>query len=395
MSTTKSMRSVLTDDLLARCGERAAGYDRDNRFFHEDLEDLRAANYLVAAVPESFGGLGLTLAEICQEQRRLARLSAPTALALNMHILNTGIAAELHRHDDHSQDWVLEEAGKGAIFAFGASESGCDLPHLYSTTKAERTDGGYRFSGHKNFGTLSPVWKYLCITGMDVGDPTGQKLIHAIVPRETQGYRIVETWDTMGMRATSSQDTLLEGVFVPDTQILRVLPTGFAGADLYILSLFAWAEPTFGNIYLGLAERARDLTLERLKRRSNIAEMTRSMAYHPGVQHLVAEMMLELEGAIPHLDRIAQDWTDGVDHGGMWPAKLVAAKHHGVEAAFRCVDRAMDLSGGRGMFRSDEMERIFRDCRAGRFHPANTMLVHEVVGKSALGILGESGPRWG
>jgi alkylation response protein AidB-like acyl-CoA dehydrogenase len=55
----------------------------------------------------------------------------------------------------------------------------------------------------------------------------------------------------------------------------------------------------------------------------------------------------------------------------------------------------MDLSGGRGMFRSDEMERIFRDCRAGRFHPANTMLVHEVVAKSALGILGESGPRWG
>ena len=50
---------VLSDDLLARCAERAAGYDRENRFFFEDFEDLRQAKYLLAAVPKEFGGLGL------------------------------------------------------------------------------------------------------------------------------------------------------------------------------------------------------------------------------------------------------------------------------------------------------------------------------------------------
>jgi alkylation response protein AidB-like acyl-CoA dehydrogenase len=53
------------------------------------------------------------------------------------------------------------------------------------------------------------------------------------------------------------------------------------------------------------------------------------------------------------------------------------------------------VSGGRGMFRGDELERIYRDARCGRFHPANGMTVHEVVGKTALGVLGEAGPRWG
>src|SRR6202022_905971 len=110
-------RSVLSDDLLERCAQRAAAYDRENRFFFEDFEELREAKFLLSAVPKEFGGLGLTLAEICQEQRRLARRSAPTALATNMHLLNTGIAAELHRHGDHSQDWVLEGAGEGGIFA--------------------------------------------------------------------------------------------------------------------------------------------------------------------------------------------------------------------------------------------------------------------------------------
>jgi len=53
------------------------------------------------------------------------------------------------------------------------------------------------------------------------------------------------------------------------------------------------------------------------------------------------------------------------------------------------------VSGGRGMFKGDELERLYRDARCGRFHPANAMTVHEVVGKSALGVLGEAGPRWG
>src|SRR5262249_17137305 len=56
---------VLSDDLLERCAQRAADYDRENRFFFEDFDELREAKYLLAAVPTEFGGLGLTLAEIC------------------------------------------------------------------------------------------------------------------------------------------------------------------------------------------------------------------------------------------------------------------------------------------------------------------------------------------
>jgi alkylation response protein AidB-like acyl-CoA dehydrogenase len=390
-----SSGSVLSEDLLERCAERSPVYDRENRFFCEDFEELRQANYLLAAVPKEFGGLGLTLVEICREQRRLARRSAPTALGVNMHLLATGIAADLWRKGDSSQVWMLEEAARGAVFAYGYSESGNDLEALYSSSRAERVDGGYRFFGHKHFGTLTPVWTWLNIYGADKADPEGPKVVHAVMPRDTSGYRIVETWDTLGMRATSSQDTLLEGAFVPDRYVIRTRKPGFAGADEFILTLFGRFEPSIANIYIGLAERARDLAIERIKKKNSVAEMTRSMAYHPGVQHAIADIMIELEGMIAHADRIAEDWTNGVDHGGLWPAKLVAAKYHCVEGAFRAVDRAMDVSGGRGMFKGDELERLYRDARCGRFHPANAMTVHEVVGKTALGVLGEPGPRWG
>ena len=105
--TLTQRRSVLSDDLLERCAQRAAGYDRENRFFFEDFDELREAKYLLATVPQEFGGLGLTLSEICHEQRRLARRSAPTALGINMHFLATGIAADLWRKGDESQVWIL------------------------------------------------------------------------------------------------------------------------------------------------------------------------------------------------------------------------------------------------------------------------------------------------
>src|SRR5438477_4526385 len=123
---------VLSDALLHRCAQRAAGYDQQNRFFSEDFDQLHEAKYLLSAVPREFGGLGLTLAEICSEQRRLARRSAPTALGINMHLIATGVAADLWRRGDKSQVWILEEVSRGAVFAYGHSESGNDLEVIYA-----------------------------------------------------------------------------------------------------------------------------------------------------------------------------------------------------------------------------------------------------------------------
>ena len=394
LAPTEQLPYVLTDEILIRCHERGATYDQENTFFTEDFEELREAGYLTLPVPSEYGGQGLDLAGVAQQQRRLAYYAAPTALALNMHLYWLGVAADLLRAGDTSLQWILEEAGRGKIFAAGHAESGNDIPLLLSTTSAERVEGGYRFTGHKSFGSLSPVWDYFGLHGLDTSDPTAPKVVHGFMPRSTEGYTVRETWNTMGMRATRSDDTILDGAFVPDRYIARIVPAGAAGIDPFILSVLMWALVGFGNIYYGMAQRALDMTLDQVKKKHAMA-LTRSMAYHPEVQHGVAEMGIELEGIGPHLDRIAADWCAGVDHGAMWVAKLFAAKYHAAEASWRVVDRAMDLSGGFGIFRRAGLERLFRDARLGRIHPANSMLTHEIVGKSLLGISPDEQPRWG
>jgi alkylation response protein AidB-like acyl-CoA dehydrogenase len=70
-------------------------------------------------------------------------------------------------------------------------------------------------------------------------------------------------------------------------------------------------------------------------------------------------------------------------------------KHRAVEGAWRVVDTAMDLAGGFGIFKAAGFERLFRDARLGRIHPANSALAHEFVAKTVLGINPDETPRWG
>lgn len=384
----------LPEPLLQRCWERAAAHDRDGSFFEQDFRELKEAGYLRFAVPEALGGQGATLADVAREQRRLAYFAAPSALAMNMHLYWTGLAADLWRAGDRSLEWLLRGAVSGNVYAAGHAETGNDIPVLLSTTKAEKVDAGYRFTGRKSFGSLTPVWTHLGIHGMDTSDPAKPRVVHGFMDRAARSYTIHETWDVLGMRATRSDDTVLDGVFVPDDRIARVVAAGAAGLDTFVLGIFGWALIGFGNVYYGLARRVFDMTVERVKSKTSLG-VSRSMAYHPEVQHAIAQMALELEAIEPHLDRVAHDWSSGVDHGAGWPAKIVAAKHHAVEASWRVVDMALDVSGGFGIYRKAGLERLFRDARLGRIHPANAFLTHEIVAKTALGISLDESPRWG
>jgi alkylation response protein AidB-like acyl-CoA dehydrogenase len=384
---------MLTDEMLARFDERAGTYDRENRFFTEDWEELRESGYLLAAVPAELGGAGLGLDEYSKLQAQLAYYAGPTALAVNMHCYWTGLAADLLKMGDDSVKWILEKAVAGEVFAAIHGEAGNDIPAMYSTTKAERTEGGWLISGHKIFGSLSPVWTYAGFHAQDDSDPANPQIVHGFVHRDTPGVEIVETWDTLGMRATQSHDTILDKAFVPDELVAVICPTGFAGATPFLLNIFAWALMGFASVYYGMARRAFDLTVARVPQRTSLA-LTRSMAHHPEVQHNVSEMRLSLDAMEALLGKVTADWTNGVEHAD-WPVRLINARHFVHTQAFDVVDRAMDLSGGAAAFRRNRLEQIFRDTRMGRFHPGNSMLFHEIIGKLCLGLDPDDPQRWG
>ncbi len=278
------------------------------------------------------------------------------------------------------------------MFAAGHAEIGNDVPVVMSTTIAERVDGGYRFTGRKMFGSNGPVWAFLGVHGIDLSDPSGPVIVHGFVDRDAEGLTVVPNWDTLGMRPSQSYDTVLEGAFVPDARISRLVPAG-SYEDFFILALNIWPLTLIANVYIGIAERALELAIESASTKSSVAIPRGTYAHNPMVQHQIAEMYLTLDPARSLVDRLADDWRNGVDHGAMWGVQIVSAKWQAVTAAKRVVDIALDVSGGGGMMRGNELERLYRDVRCGGFHPANDALTHEAIAKALLAI-DPAGPRW-
>jgi alkylation response protein AidB-like acyl-CoA dehydrogenase len=393
MTSTETRRALLTDEMLARFDRRAPLYDHDNRFFQEDFEELRASGYLNLAVPVELGGSGAGLDQYTKLAGRLGYVAPATALAVNMHVYWTGVAADLLKIGDESCRFILDKSVAGEVFAAIHGEPGNDLPLMYSSAAAERTPSGWHISGHKIFGSLTPVWTYGGFHAMDSSDPEHPIVVHGFLPRSTPGIEVVDTWDTLGMRATQSHDTVLDRAFCPDELTPVVCPAGFAGAGSFHVAVFAWALLGFAAVYLGAARRAYDITIEKLPTRSSVA-LTNSMAHHPEAQHLVADMRIALDAAEALLERTAGDWAAGVDHDD-WPVRILSARQTVINNAYQVVDTALDLSGGAGAFRANRLEQIFRDVRMGRFHPGNTLLAHELIGKMCVGVDPDSKPRWG
>ncbi|MBF2712803.1 acyl-CoA dehydrogenase family protein [Agrobacterium vitis] len=377
---------LLDEVLLHTFQSRAADYDRENRFFFEDLADLKAVGYLQAALPVEFGGRGLTLSQVLAEQARLSYHAPATALAINMHLYWIGTAAYLWRRGDHSTDWILEEAAAGRIFAAGHGEPGNDLGLAGSNVVAEPlADGGYRFHGRKIFTSLSPVWDWLGIHALDASDPATPKIVHAFIRRQDPGHHTRETWDSHGVRATRSDDTILEGVIAAKPYVTRVLPAGPPN-DPFIDGIIASAVLPIGAVYYGIANRAFDIAVETAKSRVSPALSGRTYAHHPQTQVEIAKASIELDSIWAFLSRVAAEWTEGVDHGLLWPTKLLGAKQHAVDGALRIVDRASKVAGASSLLRRNELERLTRDVRSGPFHPPNSDATHDLIGQIHLGV---------
>ncbi|MEO6826681.1 MAG: acyl-CoA dehydrogenase family protein [Microbacteriaceae bacterium] len=380
---------ILTDDVLERIRSRAAGYDSANAFFTEDFEELTELGYLKALVPTGFGGAGLSLEQLAREQTRLAAAAPATALAINMHLIWTAVAKILHDRGDSSLDFVLTEAGAGEVYAFGLSEAGNDLVLVGSVTDASpQPDGGYRYTGKKIFTSLSPAWTRLGTMGLDSTSPDAPKIVYGFISRSEPGYTVLDDWDTVGMRASQSNTTLLDGALAPANRVVRRLEPG-PNADPLIFGISASFEILVAAVYTGIGMRALELAVRAAHRRTSMKNDGRTLAQDPDIRWRVATAAIAQDGIYPQLDALARDVDRLVDHGAQWFSKLAGLKMRATENARAVVDQAIRVAGGSSYFASSELGRLYRDVLAGLFHPPDNESAHSTVANAWLGPIDE------
>jgi len=190
----------------------------------------------------------MSLAEISREQRRLAYRAPATALATNMHLYWTGVAADMRKAGDSSLEWILEETPAGEVLrpvtarrattcpssspprrpsaptaAIASGSQDLREPHAHVDAPRDSRDGRHR--------------------------PARPADHPRFLPRDAKGYAIKETWTRSDAGDPQRRHESSTAPSLPDRYIARRLPAGTA--DLFVLSIFAWAEATFANISSG------------------------------------------------------------------------------------------------------------------------------------------------
>jgi alkylation response protein AidB-like acyl-CoA dehydrogenase len=363
--------------------ERAPEHDPDGVFPFDNYEDMRAAGYLRLTVPEELGGRGATLPELVLAQERLAMGDGSTALAVNMHVSPIGQWASIWREtrDPRLEELLRDVARDRIIWASLTSEAGVPNMMMDASTKAERVDGGFRVNGRKIFCTNSDIATHFSFSARWDGAEGGPRLMLFRAPKSAEGLRFERTWNTLGMRSTQSNDLVLEDVFVPDDAVVHSLPVMHYDARI-LKTVFAWAMPTFGAVYLGVAAGA----MEWAKR----AVVRRGRQHDPLVQASFAQMEMLLEAGRAVIWRHAQDVDSGLlfeqvsVQEGLAKAALakVIPANHAVEI-FRHI---VDVAGGAAYMRKLPLERMWRDAQAGPIMPYNTHQAHRLVGAASLGL---------
>ncbi|MGL4255588.1 MAG: acyl-CoA dehydrogenase family protein [Microbacterium sp.] len=381
--------ALLPDELIARIRERAPIHDRDNTFPDADLAELREAGYLSILVPAELGGAGLGLAEASVLQQRLAGAAPATALAVNMHLVWTGVAKVLADRGIDALRFVQDGAAAGEVFAFGISEAGNDLVLFGSgTDAAPRADGGYAFTGTKIFTSLAPVWTQLGLHGLDTTSPDAPKMVYAFVPRDEEAAGRVITrddWDTLGMRGTQSRTTELHGAVAPADRVARRIDPG-PNPDPLVFGIFSVFEILLASVYTGVARRALDVAVDAAGRRTS-KKSGKPYSQDPDIRWRIAGMALAYDALPPQLDALARDVDERADHGARWFSLLAGLKHRAVVAAKSIVDDAVLVAGGSSYFASHELGRLYRDVLAGLFHPSDPESAHATVASAWLGPL--------
>ncbi|HSU70770.1 MAG TPA: acyl-CoA dehydrogenase family protein, partial [Micrococcaceae bacterium] len=228
-------------------------------------------------------------------------------------------------------------------------------------------------------------WTRLGIFGKD-SSGSEPALVHAFITRSTPGYTIRQDWDTLGMRASQSNTTLLEGAVAPPERVFRKLPVG-PNADPLIFAIFACFETLLAAVYTGIGERALQLGVEAARGRSSKKYNGRSYAQDPDIRWKVADAAIAMDGLYPQLSGLTADVDAKVDHGALWFPKLVGLKVRATETARDVVDLAIRVSGGGTYFAGNELGRLYRDVLAGIFHPSDGESAHNTVANAWLGPL--------
>ncbi|WP_273837171.1 acyl-CoA dehydrogenase family protein [Guptibacillus sedimenti] len=354
----------------AELKESAEQIDKEARIPDAIIASMKDSGFTSLPIPEEFGGKELSLYELVLIQEELGKGEGAGALSIGWHF---GILKDLQDRrpwNDHKYAELCMDVLKGALVnrAQTEEETGDPTRGGLPATIATEVEGGYQLTGRKTFTTLSPHLDSVIVKSTLNGVPAD-----FLVSMNQKGVSLEQTWEVLGMRGTRSDDLVLTDVFVPSEALLEIYDKERKTASLppaWLLHIPA--------VYLGIAESARE---EAVKFVTSYQPNSLDIPLKdvPHIQDKFGRISLALLSARHFLYSVAEQWDQYPEERMNMQGQLFAAKSQAVKAAMEAVDLSMRIVGGRSLMKKNQLERLYRDVRAGLHNPPSDELTLQVL----------------
>ena len=365
----RQYRQLALDFAKGEIAPRAGDCDRSGEFPEDIYAKIWEVGLLSEQVPDSEGGLGLTVFDSCLIAEETSFACAGVSLALvgnNMAAAPLIVAGSAEQRREYLG--ALTASPLFASFCLTDHYAVNEPPKLAMTV---RNDGGGEFvlSGQERWVTNAGNAKWFVVFA---GGSAGISAF--VVPGDAEGVVVGPREQSVGVRAADLALVSFNDVRVSGCQLVG---EEGGGADL-LGGALSRIHPLVASVAVGIARAAMTNAIVYAKERTTFGT---AISNHQAVGFMVADMAKEIEAA--RLMLLQAAWL--ADRGLDAQRQGVMARAFAVDMAMKVAVDAVQVYGGYGYSREYPVEKLMRDAKVlqvfgGTSQKARVRVAADLVG---------------
>ena len=362
--------SARLSPVLEIAGEHARDVDADGRFPSEAVAALRESGLLGLTLPVDVGGLGAGPHELVSVMSSLAGICGSTAMIYLMHI---SAAMPIAVAPPPGMPKLVNQVADGSVLASLALSEPGSRSHFWAPVSQARREGGdIQLQARKSWVTSAGHAEVYIASTLSADVEGGVDLF--ALPADTAGVDVAGPWRGMGLRGNSSAPMTIDAQ-VPDSNRLG---DGGSGFELMMQTVLPWFNLGNSAVSVGLSRAAVDAAIVHTSA-AQLEHLDQSLSSLPTIRAQLAKMSIDLASTSAYLAETAGRLVEPQDDTMLHVLGVKAAAN---DAALRITDAAMRVCGGAAFSEHLQLDRFFRDARAGHVMAPTADVLYDFYGKA-------------
>lgn len=344
----RTIRDFADEEIAPGALER----DRNKAFPKEIFKKLGELGMLGLPFPEEYGGAGADTVSFAIVTEELSRACGSTGITYSAHVSLGGAPINLFGTKEQKEKYLTPICTGDSLGAFGLTEPNAGSDAGGTETFARHVNGEFIINGSKCYITNASYAKHIALTAVTNIDNGKKEISAIIVPTDTEGFKVLDQYEKLGLHSSNTTELILEDVKVPEENLLGKRGEGFK----QFLQTLDGGRIGIGAMGVGIAQAAYEKALQYAHERKQFGH---SLSQFQAIQFKLADMAMKIELARNMVYKAA--WLK--DQGRPFTKEASMCKLYASEVCVEIANQAVQIHGGYGYMKEYHVERYLRDAK--------------------------------